>query len=335
MGLPGRRELLREPLVQGDAGHAGKETRAGVTEAREGLRVAVLGPGGVGGFLAALLARAGNSVVLLSGESTARAIAERGLRLESGRFGDFTVRVDTDVVLRGPVDACLVTVKATQLDVALERVPPEALRQAVLVPFLNGIDHVARLRDVYGPANVAGGAIRIEVARTEPGVIRHTSPFAAVEIASLPAVRDRVERLAAQLRAAGLDVRLREDETAMLWDKLALLAPLALLTTHARANVGEVRTSRRDDVRALIFETAAVASAEGASVDPEAVLRMVDLIPEGMQSSMQRDQAAGLPLELDAIGGVVVRHAARAGVAVPVTARLVDELQERHAQAHG
>jgi 2-dehydropantoate 2-reductase len=53
-----------------------------------------------------------------------------------------------------------------------------------------------------------------------------------------------------------------------------------------------------------------------------------------MQSSMQRDQAAGLPLELDAIGGAILEHAARAGVAAPVTTRLVEELRERESGAH-
>jgi len=48
-----------------------------------------------------------------------------------------------------------------------------------------------------------------------------------------------------------------------------------------------------------------------------------------MESSMQRDQAAGPPLELDALGGALFRHAGKAGIAVPVTRRLVDELQSR------
>ena len=42
---------------------------------------------------------------------------------------------------------------------------------------------------------------------------------------------------------------------------------------------------------------------------------------------MQRDRAAGRPLELDAIGGAVVRRGRRAGIDVPVTARLVAEIQ--------
>ncbi|MGH7762481.1 MAG: ketopantoate reductase family protein [Candidatus Dormibacteraceae bacterium] len=295
-------------------------------------RVAVLGPGGVGGLLAALLARAGDSVVVLAGESTARAIGERGLTLQSSQFGDFDVPVDSAVKLQTPVDACLVTVKATQLEPALERVPASLLGQALLVPFLNGIDHVAWLRARYPSSDVVAATIRVETARLEAGTIRQTSPFAAVEIATSPAVADRVEKLASHLRATGLDVKIRDDEVPMLWSKLLLLGPLALLTTHARANLGEVRTHRRDDALALISEAAGVARAEGVAADPEAVLRMFETAPEAMQSSMQRDQAAGLPLELDAIGGSMLEHAARAGVAVPVTTRLVEELREREAR---
>jgi 2-dehydropantoate 2-reductase len=299
--------------------------------ARERLRVAVLGPGGVGGLLAALLARAGDSVVVLAGESTAQTIALRGLRVESSKFGDFHVTVDSSARLQPPVDACLVTVKATQLDEALERVPADALGESLVVPFLNGIEHVERLRNRYPSAHVVAATIRVEVARVGPGLIRHTSPFAAVELATSAAVQDRVEVLAAHLRATDLDVKVRDDEVPMLWDKLVLLAPLALLTTHERANVGGVRTRRRDDAIALISEVAAVAQAEGGTVDAAAVLKLLDSAPETMQSSMQRDQAAGLPLELDAIGGAVLTHAARAGIAVPVTTRLVEELREREA----
>jgi 2-dehydropantoate 2-reductase len=296
------------------------------------FRVAVLGPGGVGGLLAALLARAGDSVVVLAGPSTAQAIALRGLRVENSRFGDFHVSVNSSVRLHTEVDACLVTVKATQLDEALERVPADALGDALVVPFLNGIDHVDLLRKRYPSSNVVAATIRVEVARVSPGLIRHTSPFAAVELATSAALQVRVEELAAHLRATGLDVKVRDDEVPMLWDKLVLLAPLALLTTHERAGVGAVRTRRRDDAVALISEVAAVARAEGGTVDADAVLKLLDSAPEAMQSSMQRDQAAGLPLELDAIGGAVLTHAARAGIAVPVTTRFVEELREREAR---
>lgn len=295
----------------------------------EVLRVAVLGPGGVGGLLAALLARGGNSVEVLAGESTVRAIAERGLRVESKRFGNFQVSVRSATRLGSPVDACLIAVKNTQLTEALHRVPPNALGQGLVVPFLNGIEHLDVLRNVYSPSSVVAATIGIETARVEPGLIHQLSPMASIQIASSGLNEDRVERLVAQLRAVGFDVRVRNDEMSMLWDKLSLLAPVALLTTHERANGGAIRTRRREDTLAVISEVAAVAAAEGAAIDREAVVRWLDSLPDTFESSMQRDQAAGRPIELDAIGGVVVRRAALAGVDVPVTARLVEELRIR------
>lgn len=289
----------------------------------------MLGPGGIGGLLAALLARGGNSVEVLASESTVRAITARGLRVESRQFGDFQAPVRAATRLESAVDVCIIAVKNTQLTDALDRVPSEALGNGLVVPFLNGIEHVELLRGIYPSSSVAAATIRVETARIEPGVIRQTSPFAAIEIAASKANRAQVDRFAAQLTAVGLDVRVREDEAAMLWDKLSFLAPLALLTTHERGDAGAIRTRRRQETLAVISEMAAVAAADGAAIDPEAVVRFLDSVPETMQSSMQRDHAAHRPLELDAIGGAVLRRAARAGVDVPVTARLVEDLRTR------
>src|SRR5438128_8763269 len=99
------------------------------------LNVAVLGPGGVGGLLAAVLAREGSSVLVLAGDETSRVIAQNGLQLESGRFGNFGVSVRTAARLTDSVDACFITVKATQLRDALDRVPSDALGQAIVIPF--------------------------------------------------------------------------------------------------------------------------------------------------------------------------------------------------------
>jgi 2-dehydropantoate 2-reductase len=294
------------------------------------LDFAVLGPGGVGGFLAALLARAGDSVLVLASDDTSRVIARDGLRIESKTFGDLAVSVPTAVRLSHSVDACLITVKATHLREAVDRVPVSALGSGLVIPFLNGIEHVDFLRTVYPPESVVAATIRIETTRAAPGLIRQTSPFASIDMAASPPNRARVESIAAHLRATGLGVNVRDDELGMLWDKFALLGPMALLTTHERANVGAIRTRRRTDTVAVIGEVAAVAAADGVHIDPEAALRLMDSVPEAMESSMQRDQAAGRPIELDALGGALLRRAAKAGIAVPVTQRLVEELQSRN-----
>jgi 2-dehydropantoate 2-reductase len=306
---------------------------SGVTDGANGLRVAVLGPGGVGGLLAALLARAGHTVTCLASAATAEHLRTAGIRVESGQFGDFAVPVDAAERLTAPVDALFVTVKATHLDDALGRVPADVLGDALVVPLLNGVEHVDLLRSRYQGAGVVPATIRVESTRTAPGVVQHGSPFVTVELVAVGGLEQRVRRLADALQQAGVSTRVGDDEQAALWSKLNFLAPLALLTTAAQATAGEVRESRREDLVAIVGEVAAVARAEGAPADEEQVVGFFDGVPAGMRSSMQRDAAAGRPIELDAIGGAVVRRATRHGIAVPVTARYVDELRERYTGA--
>ncbi len=289
-------------------------------------RVAVVGPGGVGGLLGAVLTRAGHPVVYVARPATTAALNSGGMSVRSAQFGEFQVPAPAVPRLAGPVDLCLVAVKATSLDAALAGVPADVLGDALVLPMLNGVDHMAALRAAYPPAQVVAGAIRVESTRTAVGQIAHTSPFSWIDVASDTAPRDRVDALADQLRDAGLEVTVRADEAGLLWDKLAFLAPFALVTTHAGEPVGVVREDRRADLEAVVGEVAAVATAAGDPVDAATILGMFDRIPPEMKSSMQRDAEARRPIELDAIGGAVLRAARRYGIATPVTARLVDEL---------
>src|SRR3954451_19364004 len=150
------------------------------------FRVAVLGPGGVGGLLAGLLARSGTEVLCLAGAGTVDELDRGGLSVTSALFGDFVVPVRAAGRLTEPVDACLVTVKATQLDAALERLPADVLGDGLLVPFLNGVEHPAWLRDHYPAAAVVAGTIRVESSRTAPGKVRLDSPFVRAELAFRP-----------------------------------------------------------------------------------------------------------------------------------------------------
>jgi 2-dehydropantoate 2-reductase len=294
------------------------------------IRVAVLGPGGVGGMLAALLARRGDQVLCLARPPTAAQLAEHGLELRSQALGDARVEVEAATRLDHPVDAVLVTVKAGQLAAAVGAVPAEALGGGLVVPFLNGIDHVAWLRRRYPADQVVAGTIRVEATRVAPGVIEHASPFAVVELAVGNGPRDRVEQLGARLAATGLDVTVRDDEAGALWSKLAVLAPIALVSTWTAAPFGEVRATHWDEVARVVREIVEAARADGVELDEAATLGILERVPDGMRSSMQKDAAAGRPIELDAIGGAVLRGAERAGIEAPVTARLVAELRARH-----
>lgn len=138
------------------------------------MRHAVLGAGGVGGLLAAALARSGQDVVLLMrAESLPRYPGQ--VQIDSAVLGSFTIEVRAAPQLDHRVDALWVTTKATGLDESLEAAPAITVADAMVIPMLNGLDHVAALRQTY--RHVSAAAIRVETERTSPGHIRQLSAF--------------------------------------------------------------------------------------------------------------------------------------------------------------
>jgi 2-dehydropantoate 2-reductase len=293
------------------------------------MKIAVLGPGGVGGLLAGALARAGEEVVVVARRSTAEVIAKRGLSVSSVSLGEFSAHPRVAESLEESADALIVATKAGGLVPALERVTVEP---ALVVPMLNGLDHLVTLRERFGARAVAG-TIRVEADRPEPGVIVHTSQFLRVDMASRDAgKRAAMERLAQALSHAGVPARVLDSEAQVMWSKLVRLNALACTTTAYDKLLGEIRSTPelRRDLEAAIVEASAVGRAEGAEdIDPASALRELELAHATLGSSMQRDVDAGREPELDAIPGSVLRAAARHDLRCPTIERLVAMIAAR------
>jgi 2-dehydropantoate 2-reductase len=286
--------------------------------------VAVLGPGGVGGLVAAALARSGTPVTVVAREETADRIARDGLRVRSARLGDFQVDVPAVAALEQPVDLLVVATKATGLAAALARV---RAAPGLVVPLLNGIEHLDVLRERW-PGRVAAGVIRVGSERPEPGLVVHSSPFLRIDLAPETPATLAAAHL---LRAAEIPTKVTASEADVMWGKLVRLNALACTTTAFGEPIGAVRSHPRHRLalEGAVEETAAVARAEGASIAASDVLAELAEIPAEGTSSMARDVELGHEPELEAIPGAVLRAAARHGVPAPTVEDLVRRIRER------
>jgi 2-dehydropantoate 2-reductase len=233
------------------------------------------------------------------------------------------------------VDALLVATKAAGLKPALERIATEP---ALVLPLLNGLDHVDVLRERFAPASVLAGSIRVEADRPAPGLVVHTSPFLLVNMASrYEAAASRMQTLAQTLTDAGVPARVllpisAASEAQVMWSKLVRLNALACTTSAHDKLLGEIRSSPqlRAELLGAIEEACAVGRAEGAhDVDPATAMAELTRAHDTLGSSMQRDIEAGRTPELDAIPGSVLRAAARHGLQCPTIERLVVMIAER------
>jgi 2-dehydropantoate 2-reductase len=221
-------------------------------------------------------------------------------------------------LLDRPVDVVWVATKATRLEAALTLAPVDQVGEAVVIPLLNGVDHVGLLRSRY--PRVAPGAVRVESERLSPTLIRQSSPFLRVELAGAEAAQ-------AELRRAGIECRARDDELSLLWDKLAFLAPIALATSALDVPLGAAREDPR--FVGCREEALAVACALGARVDGDALRDLQENSPASMRSSMQKDLAAGREPELDAIAEPILRGGQQHSLATESTQQLADQVRAR------
>lgn len=294
------------------------------------MTIAVLGPGGVGGLVAGALERAGEPVVVVAREQTAAHIDAYGLNVTSVLLGEFRVRPRAVSALDKAPDALVVATKAQGLEAALQRI---GAQPRLVLPLLNGLDHIDLLRRRFGDEAVAAGSIRVEADRPRPGVVVHSSPFLRVDMASAHApAQEPMRILARTLSAAGVPAQVLDSEAQVMWSKLVRLNALACTTSAYDKLLGEIRSTPklRADLRAAIEEACAVARAEGArEADPDVALGELEAAHDTLGSSMQRDIAGGRAPELDAIPGAVLRAAARHGLRCPTIERLVAMIAAR------
>jgi 2-dehydropantoate 2-reductase len=292
--------------------------------------VGVLGPGAVGGALAVHLASAGVHVVCIPRPEAVQVLALAGLTLEVDGGSPIVARPEVAAELARPVALLLVTVKSYGLEEAIERVDPAAVADGVVVPLLNGLEHVDLLRARFGDRVATGSISRFEAYRVGRYQIIQETPSAVVTLAS-GQLTVELEQAAGLLLRGGLEVRLEVDEREVLWRKAARLSVLAAATSASDRTVGALRDDPgwRDRLKTAIGEACAIAAADGVPLAADAQWRIIGDLDADLTTSTARDVAAGKPSELDAITGSVVRAGERLGVPCPALAGLYAEARAR------
>ncbi len=288
------------------------------------MKHAILGAGAIGGLLGTVLGSLGEDVtVVVRAETLASYPSSLTLERPSGVI---TAPAKAAATLTEPVDVLWIATKTYQLQTALEVV--HALPGCV-IPLLNGVDHVALLRARFGPERVVPGTIAVEAERIAPGRFIQRSPFVRFNLAG--SGEPLLGAIVARLGELGFTCKFIPNEATLLWGKLCFLGPIALATSASGMTVGQILADAgwKSKLSSTIREACAVANASGAEVDAAQILTLFESSPPGMRSSMQKDVAAGRQLELDAIGGPIVRGGEQHGIVVSTTAELMAAIRAK------
>jgi 2-dehydropantoate 2-reductase len=284
-----------------------------------------MGSGGLGGYIGGCLAHAGNNVYFIARRVQLEAIRQNGLQVKS-TYGDFHVQpaqATDNTAEIGPVDLILLSVKSYDATPAIEAMRPMVGAQTVILPVLNGIEHVEALRDRLGAEHVLGGQTNMTAHIVAPGIVERIGSHGSFEFGEVAGdLSPRTEAIEQVLRIEGLNGKLVPNIMTNMWAKFATICGAGVFSV-VRGNAEILR--RAPETLELIWqataEGVAVAQAKGIPLDSsvvEMIKRMINGAPPHLKPSMLVDLERGRRIEIEALNGAMSRMGKEVGVPTPV-----------------
>jgi len=280
-------------------------------------RVAVLGPGAIGGFLVGALTKAGCEVTLVARPGTASQIAKNGLCLKTALLGDMVARPQVVENLESTFDVIGIATKANDLIPALSQIRAGIGEGTIIIPFLNGIEHIALLKKEFGKHVVVGMIGNIVAEKEREGCVVSSSTNVTIELGSESISQRALEEIADLFRPSGIVVSVEETEAKVIWHKLARLSVLAGITAASGKTLGELRKDSlwNSRLEECAREIAEVARKDGVEISADEILKQIETLPDSLTTSLARDVERADAGEVDAILGAVIRRADTYGIA--------------------
>jgi 2-dehydropantoate 2-reductase len=296
------------------------------------MRILILGAGAMGGYYGGRLieAKAGADVTFLVREGRKKALAERGLVIDSPACGDLTVPVRAitapDLPAERPFDVVLFTRKAYDLDDAIAAIAPAVKDTTVVLPVLNGMSHMDVLNARFGEGNVWGGVAKIAAEMLADGTIKHLNDWRGLVFGEqLGEISARARAFAAAFGNTAVQAEAVADIKRAMWEKCVHLTTAATMTSLMRAHVAEiVRGGGAGLMREALDVNCEIAAREGFPLREPVIeafaATMTDPNVQYGSSSLLRDIESKGRVESDHIVGFMRGRAKKHGI----PARLLD-----------
>lgn len=284
-------------------------------------RIAVMGAGAVGCYYGAMLAQAGEQVVLIGRPALAETVARHGLIIERASGREVVhLPVASDPAAVAEAEIVLFCVKSQDTEVAGRQIAPHLATDAVVLSLQNGVGNAERLAEVLGRA-VIPAVVYVAVGMAQPGYLRHHGRGDLV-LGDAP----QSAALAKRFAAAGIPAEVSAGAETALWVKLTINCAWNAISALTQQPYGRILAEQGAErlVMGLVAECRAVAAASGITlpVGLEADVRRIAGTMAGQMSSTAQDMARGRATEIGFLNGEIVRRAEVLGISVPLNAAM-------------
>ena len=307
----------------------------------EDKKIAVIGIGGVGGYVAGMLAKAYPHVTMVARGARGESIRENGLVLHSDYKGEIVAKPERVVPVRemGQQDYIFICVKNYSLEDVCENIRDMVTDDTVIIPVMNGVDPGEKIRSLIGRGTVVDSLIYTVAFANADFSISQQDTFTWLCIGIKNAdqgQKEKVAQVAEILKGADIDYKDDGDIEVEIWRKYILNCAFNVMTAFYDNTIGELR---RDPVKAqqsdtLVWEAASVGRAKGVALTDEHIQEVIHKFrhvhADNATSSLQRDfQICKKQTELETFSGYIVQEAKRLGVSIPLSEEMYQGLKAK------
>ena len=307
----------------------------------EDKKIAVIGIGGVGGYVAGMLAKAYPHVTMVARGARGESIRENGLVLHSDYKGEIVAKPERVVPVRemGQQDYIFICVKNYSLEDVCENIRDMVTDDTVIIPVMNGVDPGDKIRSLIGRGTVVDSLFyTVAFANAEISISQQdTFTWLCSGIKNADqGQQEKVTQVAEILKGADIDYKDDGDIEVEIWRKYILNCAFNVMTAFYDNTIGELR---RDPVKAqqyetLVWEAASVGRAKGVALTDEHIQEVIHKFrhvhADNATSSLQRDfQICKKQTELETFSGYIVQEAKRLGVSIPLSEEMYQGLKAK------
>jgi 2-dehydropantoate 2-reductase len=291
------------------------------------MNILVHGAGALGAYFGGRLLEAGQNVSFFVRDKRAAQLTNEGLKINSpeGNFESKEVTIFTSAEKVKNIDLVVLAVKGYHLDQVIPQVQTIVHQTgAFVLPLLNGIEHMDRLRQAIGKEKVIGGFASIIATLNEKGHVEHTSGSSTFKFGIL---HEQQTEICMKLEVLHSQVKMNlvreENILKHMWKKYIFITAFSGITSAMQLPSGFIESSEATFATAkkVILEMTMLAGLEGIILTDQEVERVTNTLlgfKKEATSSMHQDLRKGLPIEVEHLHGGALRLASKHQVEVPV-----------------
>jgi len=303
-------------------------------------KIVIAGIGGVGGYFGGLLAKsyAGNDnieIYFIARGKHLEKIESNGLKVIKGDI-EFVAKphlATNDVAKIGASDYIMISTKNYDLVEMLNQLSPCVTANTVILPLLNGVEAVEKIRTQFPNNLVPAGCAYIVSAIKEPGIVENMGNRQEIYFGLDNESDIRLSVLLDLFKSAGIEATLSNEISKIIWEKFIFLSCIATATSYYDKTIGQLLQDHKNELLDLLKEVTNIAKAKNITVDQnigEKAMAHYSALPSSATSSMHRDfQSGSSQTELQSITGYVVKQAEKLNLKTPTFQKAYIALQSK------